>query len=56
MNPKSHKILPKSDRNERLERLSSQALEAVLPVEKFLSREDKPDKGVDSSIEVIDDN
>ncbi|MBA3286130.1 MAG: DUF4365 domain-containing protein [Nitrosopumilus sp.] len=56
MNSKSHKTLPKSDRNERLERLSSQALEAVLPVEKFLPREDKPDKGVDSSIEVIDDN
>lgn len=56
MNNKTHKNLPKSDRNERLERLSNRALEAILPVEKFLPREDKPDKGVDSSIEVIDDN
>jgi len=56
MNSKGHKNLPKSDRNERLERLSNQALEAILPVENFLPREEKPDKGVDSSIEVIDDN
>lgn len=56
MNSKTYKDLPKSDRNERLERLSNQALEAILPVEKFLPREDKPDKGVDSSIEVINEN
>ena len=56
MYSKTHKNLPKSDRNERLERLSNHALESVLPVEKFLPREDKPDKGVDSSIEVIDEN
>ncbi len=56
MNSKTHKNLPKSDRNERLERLSNQALKRILSVEKFLPREDKPDKGVDSSIEVIDEN
>ncbi len=56
MSTKTHNNLPKSDRNERLERLSNRALERILSVEKFLSREDKPDKGVDSSIEVIDEN
>jgi Domain of unknown function (DUF4365) len=56
MNSKNRNNLPKSDRNERLERLSNRALELILSVEKFLSREDKPDKGVDSSIEVIDEN
>lgn len=56
MKSKTHKNLPKSDNNERLERLSNQALESILPVEKFLPRKDNPDKGVDSSIEVINEN
>jgi Domain of unknown function (DUF4365) len=56
MGSKTNKDLPKSDRNERLERLSRKALDAILPVEKFLQRQEYSDKGIDSSIEVIDGN
>ena len=48
--------LPKSDENERLERLSELAFQGILPADKFLPRKDNPDKGVDNSIEVINEN
>jgi hypothetical protein len=47
------KNLPKSDDNEELQQLSLKALKSVLPIDKFLLRDERvDDKGVDASLEV----
>lgn len=49
--------LPKTDRNAKLEELSFRAFQNVLPVDKFVFRDERSkDKGVDGSIELLIDS